>query len=183
MFPLTKHSQLITNPLHQALTATGRTGSTMLHMNKLTSACFQFQAPREGSALVLTSPQSQGCSFSNPARQRINKAAMLPVLCLLSLPIIYLAFSFLSSSSRVPVYPWIRCFVNTSGRDCAMLSILVLIVGEDGTQASNMLDKNPAAEPHPSPMLCFLWIPSCIGYLAISFNTLLDTHTHTHTRA
>lgn len=53
MFPVTKQSQLITKPLFQALTATGRIGSATIHTGELTSAHFQLQKPKEGGAAML----------------------------------------------------------------------------------------------------------------------------------
>lgn len=53
MFPVTKQFQLITNPLSQALTATGGIGAATIHIGELTSAHFQLQTPKEGGAPVL----------------------------------------------------------------------------------------------------------------------------------
>lgn len=89
-----------------------RTGWASIHTKAL-SACLEFQAPREGRAPVLTSPQSQGYSFKDPAKQ-INKATLLPGLCS---P--YQLFAWLLSflfqhtetncASSVSFYPLIRC--------------------------------------------------------------------------
>lgn len=132
MFPVTKQSQLITKPLFQALTATGRIGPATIHTGELTSAHFQLQKPKEGGAAMLVHRAMDAVSTTLLGKnaQRCNAAPLLVLFALLTyyLRSLFFPFFFRQSSycaSRVPFYPWIRCSVNTSGRDSAKLSVLV----------------------------------------------------------
>lgn len=85
MFPVTKQFQLITNPLSQALTATGGIGPATIHIGELTSAHFQLQTPKEGGAPVLVHRATDAVSTTLLGK---NAKAALHWSCLLSSPII-----------------------------------------------------------------------------------------------
>lgn len=134
---------------------------------------------RRGCCYV--SPQSHGHSFNNPARQECARLHRC-WCCLLSSPIVCRASSFLSSSDRALTVPSLcqqgallplnKMFCKHTRQRLCKAFCLSLAVGETESRASSMLDKSPAAESQSQSYLCFLWIPSWVGYLANSFNTL-----------
>lgn len=176
MFPVTKQSQLITKPLFQALTATGRIGPATIHTGELTSAHFRLQKPKEGGAAMLVhramdavsttllGKNAQGCTAAG--------AVCSPHLLFAEPLLSFLLQTELSLCQQGALLPLNKMFCKHTRQRLCKAFCLSLAVGETESRASSMLDKSPAAESQSLSYLCFLWIPSWVGCLANSFNTL-----------